>query len=107
MSTSPTGKMARGSGRATITPRDPADPFITHCPLEVALSESPSRGRGSVTNMAERSTDLSGASFFRAGVPRDVGRSWRAFALLTGAPSRRQGSTPLDGARGVPGAWRE
>lgn len=57
VSTSPTGKMAPGSGRATVTPRDPADPFITHCPLEVALSESPSRGRGSVTNMAERSTD--------------------------------------------------
>lgn len=106
VSTSPTGKMAPGSGRATVTPRDPADPFITHCPLEVALSESPSRGRGSVTNMAERSTDSRVPLFSGLGYRKRWGGAGEPspFSL---APPSGDGSTPLDGARGAPGAWRE
>ncbi|XP_014652331.1 PREDICTED: protein lyl-1 [Ceratotherium simum simum] len=54
-----------------------ADPFIIRRPLKVALSASPSRGRGPGTHMAERSSDQSGASFFRAGVAERARRPLR------------------------------
>lgn len=90
VSTSPTGKMAPGSGRATVNPQGPCRPFYHPLPAGSGLVRVPLPGARFGNQHGRAVNGLKGASFFRAGVPKEVGRSWRAFALLTGAPFRRR-----------------
>lgn len=84
MRTSPTGE------RATVAPRCPADPFIIHHPLEVALPRVPLPGARSGKQHGRAVIGPKWCLFFPGWGHREKSGGWPgAFALVTGAPSGR------------------
>lgn len=84
--------MGGGSGRATIASRNPADPLITHRPLEVAFptSSSQRRGPGTSTWQSRHRTQVV-PLFCGLGAQRKVGRSRGGFLKSRAPPPGNSG----------------